>query len=95
LVLLIFYRYLYHLFSETKLETRNRIYLYIYTGCASESGDFAKQFFFLFGNTGKGGGRKPLIAILLTTSNHYSYNGSRGLEHKVLFAVKAFYKHDE
>jgi len=43
-----------------------------YTGCVSESGDFATLFFFLFGKTGA----DAAIAILLPTLKHFSCNGA-------------------
>jgi hypothetical protein len=63
-----------------------------YTECVSELGDFATHFFFL---VRQHWGPEAAIAVLLTTLKHFSVQCSRGLEHNVLFAVEAFYKHGE
>jgi hypothetical protein len=47
-------------------------HLSLYTGCVSESGDFATLFFFWLGNTQA----DATIAILLPTLERFSYNGA-------------------
>jgi len=62
-----------------------------YTGCVSESGNFATLLFSCFGNTGA----DAAIAILLPTLKRFICSGAVDWSTKCFFSVKVFYKNGD